>query len=91
MKKENPWLKCYLHYTEKMMMDTSKCAYLAMMRAFRQGQVMLGAIGTWRDVWSRERPGEPVPETCPDDWTPRGASYANLQAVAKAGVKVEAV
>ena len=43
----------------------------------------LKVIGTWRDVWRRERPDEPMPDECPLDWTPHGATYANLQAAAK--------
>ena len=79
----NPWLECYMHYVENDL-NTSMGGYRTMMGDFRRGRAMPGAIGTWRDVWARERPGEPVPAECPLDWTPRGATYANLQAVAKA-------
>ena len=79
----NPWLECYMHYVENDL-NTSMGGYRTMMGDFRRGRAMPGAVGTWRDVWARERPGEPVPAECPLDWTPRGATYANLQAVAKA-------
>lgn len=79
----NPWLECYMHYVENDL-NTSMGGYRTMMRDFRRGRAMLGAIGTWRDVWRRERPDEPMPAECPLDWTPHGATYANLQAVAKA-------
>ena len=79
----NPWLECYMSYIENDA-NTSMGGYRQMMADFRKGRPMVGAIGTWRDVWAAERPGEPVPEECPLDWTPHGATYANLQAVAKA-------
>ena len=79
----NPWLECYMAYVENDL-NTSMGGYRTMMGDFRRGRAMPGAIGTWRDVWARERPGEPVPAECPLDWTPHGATYANLQAVAKA-------
>ena len=79
----NPWLECYMHYVENDL-NTSMGGYRTMMRDFRRGRAMLGSIGTWRDVWRRERPDEPMPDECPLDWTPHGATYANLQAVAKA-------
>ena len=79
----NPWLECYMSYIENDA-NTSMGGYRQMMADFRKGRPMVGAIGTWRDVWAAERPGEPLPSECPLDWTPHGASYANLQAVAKA-------
>ena len=81
--RKNPWLECYMTYIENDR-NTSKNGYRLMMADFRKGVVMAGSVGTWRDVWRRERPGVPVPEECPRDWTPHGATYANLQAVAKA-------
>ena len=79
----NPWLECYMTYVENDV-NTSMGGYRQMMADFRQGRPMVGSIGTWREVWARERPGEAVPEECPLDWIPHGATYANLQAVAKA-------
>lgn len=80
---QNPWLECYMLYIENDK-NTSANGWRVMMADFRSGKPMLGAIGTWRDVWARERGLEPMPEECPLDWTPKGATYANLQAVAKA-------
>ena len=83
MTAQNPWLECYMLYIENDK-NTSANGWRVMMADFRSGKPMLGAIGTWRDVWARERGMEPMPEECPLDWTPKGATYANLQAVAKA-------
>ena len=79
----NPWLECYMTYIENDR-NTSMGGYRQMMNDFRSGRVMAGGVGTWREVWQRERPGEPVPQECPLDWTPHGATYANLQQIAKA-------
>lgn len=78
----NPWLECYMTYCENDV-NTSKNGWRQMMADFREGKPMIGLIGTWRDVWSRERPDDDIPETCPLDWIPRGATYENLQEVAK--------
>lgn len=83
MNGRNPWVECYMTYIENDR-NTSMGGYREMMADFRKGAVMAGSVGTWRDVWRKERPGVPVPEECPWDWTPHGATYANLQAVAKA-------
>lgn len=79
----NPWLECYMTYVENDR-NTAIGGYRQMMSDFRRGRPMVGTVGTWREVWMRERPGEQVPAECPMDWTPHGATYANLQAVAKA-------
>ena len=79
---ENPWLPAYMTYIENDL-NTAKNGYRQMMADFRAGKPMPGMIGTWIDVWKRERPGEPVPAECPLDWTPHGATYENLQAIAK--------
>lgn len=78
----NPWLECYMAYVENDL-NTSMGGYRRMMADFRAGRPMPGTLGTWVDAWRRERPGEAVPAACPADWTPRGATYANLQACAK--------
>lgn len=78
----NPWAECYMTYVENDL-NTSMGGYRQMMADFRAGRPMVGAIGTWVDVFRREFPGVPVPASCPADWTPRGATYANLQAAAK--------
>ena len=83
MTAQNPWVECYMTYIENDR-NTSVNGYRRMMADFRAGKPMAGAVGTWREMWARERPGVPAPEECPLDWTPRGATYANLQAVAKA-------
>lgn len=79
----NPWLSAFLAYCENDL-NTSRGGYRQMMIDFRSGKRMLGSIGTWIDVWRREKPGVPIPKECPLDWTPKGASYANLMAIAKA-------
>lgn len=82
----NPWAECYMTYVERDR-NTSMGGYRQMMGDFRAGRPMVGAIGTWVDVFRREFPGVPVPASCPADWTPRGATYANLQEAAKRSVK----
>lgn len=77
----NPWLECYMTYVENDL-NTSANGYRQMMDDFRSGKPMIGSIGTWREVWAREK-GYPIPAECPLDWTPHGATYANLQMIAK--------
>lgn len=79
---QNPWIECYMTYIENDK-NTSINGYRRMMAEFRSGKPMPGAVGTWREMWMRERPGVPVPAECPLDWTPHGATYANLQATCK--------
>ncbi len=61
----------------------SKAAHAQMLRDLRRG-VRIDGIGTWRDVWARQHPGEAIPEECPSDWTPRGWLYANVHRKFKA-------
>ena len=82
MTAQNPWIECYMTYIENDK-NTSVNGYRRMMADFRAGKPMPGAVGTWREMWMRERPGVPVPAECPLDWTPHGATYANLQATCK--------
>ena len=82
MTAQNPWVECYMTYVENDK-NTSINGYRRMMAEFRTGKPMPGAVGTWREMWMREHPGVPVPVECPLDWTPRGATYANLQAACK--------
>lgn len=77
----NPWLECYMTYVENDL-NTSANGYRQMMDDFRSGKRMIGSIGTWQEVWAREK-GFPVPAECPLDWTPHGATYKNLQMIAK--------
>lgn len=78
----NPWLECYMTYVENDR-NTSKNGWRQMMADFRSGKPMIGMIGTWRDVWARERGFEPMPQECPLDWIPHGATYENLQEVSR--------
>ena len=78
----NPWLECYMTYVENDR-NTSKNGWRQMMADFRSGKPMIRMIGTWRDVWARERGFEPMPQECPMDWVPRGATYENLQEILK--------
>ena len=77
----NPWLECYMTYVENDL-NTSANGYRQMMDDFRSGKPMIGTIGTWQEVWAREK-GYPIPSECPLDWTPHGATYSNLQMIAK--------
>ena len=52
-------------------------AYLAMMADFERGRYLPG-VGTWRDVWIAERPGQQIPPFCPHGWIPHGASYSAI-------------
>ena len=76
------WPECYMTYVENDH-NTSKNGWRQMMADFRSGKPMIGMIGTWRDVWARERGFEPMPQECPMDWVPRGATYENLQEILK--------
>ena len=55
----------------------SKPAWRAMLRDLRRG-VHIPGVGTWRDVWAGQFPGETIPERCPSDWIPRGWRYSNM-------------
>lgn len=61
----------------------SKPAWRAMLRDLRRG-VQIEGIGTWRDVWAAQHPGERLPEKCPSDWIPVGWLYSNVQRKFKA-------
>ncbi len=85
----NAWVGVYARYCENDI-NTSANGYRAMMADFRSGACadgasyaeVWGAVGTWREVWRREHPFERQPEECPANWTPAGASLANLQRLA---------
>lgn len=72
---ENPFYKEFLNYCERNK-NTCRGGYDDMMRDFRSGKEM--TFGTWRTVWSKEFPYEPLPAFCPANWTPKGATYENL-------------
>jgi hypothetical protein len=55
----------------------SKPAWRAMLRDLRRGKHIPG-VGTWRDVWAAQYPGERPPEECPSGWLPRGWLYSNV-------------
>ena len=87
----NLWVGVYQRYCENDK-NTSSNAWKVMMRDFRLGTVdgsmgtyadVWRGVGTWQDVWSREYPLKPVPDAYPSGWVPDGASYGNLQKVAK--------
>lgn len=71
------WTEALKAYAENDL-NTTLGGYRRMMAEFRGGATLPCGIGTWADVWRRERPGEEVPDSCPADWTPRGASFGNL-------------
>lgn len=54
----------------------SKPAWRAMLRDLRRG-VNIPGVGSWREVWARQYPGERLPEQCPSDWIPAGWLYSN--------------
>ena len=55
----------------------ARAAHRRMMADFRMGVIFKG-IGTWREAWRDEHPGERIPVTCPANWEPYGWGYANL-------------
>ena len=71
------WADALMRYSK--IYSTGHQAYLAMMADFEQGRYIPG-IGTWRDVWIAEHPGQLTPPFCPHGWTPRGASYSAIMA-----------
>lgn len=73
--------EAYKTYVERNQ-RAAKPAWRAMIRDLRRG-VNLPGVGTWRDVWARQYPGESIPERCPQDWIPRGWLYSNCQRKAK--------
>lgn len=67
-------------------------AFRALVHALRNGEPLPG-VGTWRDLWMREHPGETPPSECP--WTidgdmPRGMSYSALRRLAPSAFGVVA-
>lgn len=74
------FLSAYLAYTEDDR-NTSVNGWRRMMADFQAGKELPG-VGSWREVWRSEHPFEAVPERCPADWIPAGASYPNLQKAA---------
>jgi hypothetical protein len=56
----------------------SREAWRAMVRDLHAGKALFG-VGTWADVWSEQRPEDPLPAVCPQDWVPDGWTYENLQ------------
>lgn len=81
--RRNPWMDAFMAYCEDDL-NSSLGGYRRMMDDFRRGVAMSGGVGTWRDAWAAERPFCAAPAECPLDWTPAGASYANLMAAANA-------
>jgi len=75
------WESVFMKYCEN---DTNTVsnAWRRMMADFRQGRTLEG-VGTWRDCWRAERPFEAVPDHCPPDFVPLGASCNNLRRAAK--------
>lgn len=69
--------EAYRRYCEENQ-RANKPGWRAMLRDLRRG-VCIAGVGTWKDVWAQQYPGERVPERCPSDWTPRGWLYSNVQ------------
>lgn len=79
--RRHAWETVYMTYTENDK-NTGKGAYRVMMADFRSGKTLTG-IGDWRKVWAEERPEQAIPNICPSDWIPDGATYMNLQRAVK--------
>ena len=62
--------------------ESAKMAYLAMMRAFREGRAM-PSVGDWKYQRKKTHPHTRLPSMCPIDWTPRGASLSAIMAARK--------
>lgn len=82
--RQNDWINTYMYFIENDK-NSSMGGYRVMMETFRSGAIVPILNKTWQQVWSEEHPGRPLPASCPElwDWTPRGATYQNLQAAAK--------
>ena len=76
------WEAVFMKYCENDL-NTSSNAWRRMMADFRAGKAMEG-VGTWRDCWRAERPFEAVPDFCPPDYVPAGASLCNLRKACRA-------
>ena len=76
------WESVFMKYCENDL-NTSSNAWRRMMTDFRAGRAMEG-VGTWRDCWRAERPFEAVPDFCPPDFVPAGASLCNLRKACRA-------
>ena len=57
-------------------LNTDQGGYDQMLRDLRAGKVF--SFGNWRDLWRRQFAGEPVPDVCPINFTPKGFTYNNM-------------
>jgi len=67
-------------------------AYRSLITALRNGDSIPG-LGTWRDIWMREYPGETPPSECPwtiDGQQPRGLSYSAMLRLAPSAFGIAA-
>lgn len=79
--RRHAWETVYMTYSENDK-NTAKGAHRAMMADFRSGKTLPG-VGDWRKIWSEEHPDRQMPNVCPGDWVPMGATYMNLQRAVK--------
>ena len=77
MAASSAFAECLKKYAEGDL-NTTFGGWQRMMAEFRGGAVLPCGIGKWSDVWQREHPFEAVPDRCPEDYVPSGASYGNL-------------
>ena len=80
---KNPAGNIYKKYAENNQRG-SREAWRQMIRDLCAGRDLPG-IGTWLQVWERERPGQRIPDQCPYSLSnpPEGMTYSNLQRYAK--------
>lgn len=70
-------------------------AYRALLEAINSGETIPG-LGTWRDIWMRDNPGETPPSACPygtrapHDQVPRNMSYSTLRRLAPTAFGIRA-
>lgn len=80
--KSHNWAECYMAYCENHN-RSNMGAWRAMVADLHAGKSLPHGVGDWRECWRRERPGEAVPDSCPEGWIPARARYTTLQRAAK--------
>ena len=78
--RDNPFFRDFKTYCERNR-NSGGChaAYWDMLRALRAGDKVF-SFGTWRDIWRKQHPFDPMPPTCPAEWVPRGFTYSMMAA-----------
>jgi hypothetical protein len=73
--KSHDWAECYMSYCESHN-RSNMGAWRAMIDDLHAGKALPHGVGDWRECWRRERPTDPVPESCPEGWLPARACIA---------------